>query len=575
MILFTWGFWVKQNKYKNELDEESITDGDFAVMFQNLPIDISKSSLHQLIIDADVDPGNIVYTNKWYRINNIIKYQKQREFWMHKLKYLEMFRQRYAQDNTQQQLEELYPKRNLLSRPPFARFPTEKEIKDNLEEVEKELNKDNNQKVIYSGTTIIVMKNQRDADKLIKFYEIGFWKSLLSTKHMIVSRWPEPDDIIWENMSFSILKRRIVTSFIFFFWLVLLIPVYFFINFVRTQNERISNSEDEEGSLLDHMILSIILLGVNVSMEIYIIVSTNFEHQITNTMKELSIVYKLSLLEFLNICLIPLLGKTASSKWFESDGLVQEVTVIIILMNVSEIVRMIFNPQYILHQFLKAVVWCRRSNLEISQKQANWIYETDQAHIAKTLSTILIFWFSILFYSPLIPGLIVFGVIGSIVMYITLRTIILRRMAIKKSISAKLLESPVDLLKIAILFNSIMAFIFFTVLFGSPYMVTYVTVIVDVIFWVLPARKYLLKWTDKEVQRDELKNNFHYEKSLRHYDILNPVTKNNGISRLEGNSLKDAIRRWILYKLKVKYFPNVFNYLLNSIRFHLDVESNS
>jgi hypothetical protein len=51
----------------------------------------------------------------------------------------------------------------------------------------------------------------------------------------------------------------------------------------------------------NQIFLSAVIFIVNVIMEIYIIVSTKFERHITNTTKELSIVYKLSLLEFLNI----------------------------------------------------------------------------------------------------------------------------------------------------------------------------------------------------------------------------------------------------------------------------------
>lgn len=143
--------------------------------------------------------------------------------------------------------------------------------------------------------------------------------------------------------------------------------------------------------MLYQLFLSGVLVVVNVSVEVYIIVSTGFEKQVTNTNVELSLIYKMALLEFLNICLIPLLGHNGDDRIFEDQGLVQEVSVVIVLMNLSEIFRVIFHPQYLLHLALRALVWLKRKNLNITQKKANWIFENEESKIGKTMSSLLIF----------------------------------------------------------------------------------------------------------------------------------------------------------------------------------------
>lgn len=94
LIVFISFMWIKQAKYKNYLDENATTDADYAVMFKNLPLDISKNELYELITRTGVEESNIVYHNKWYAFEHILKLKKQQFFWLQKRKYLEFFRQK-------------------------------------------------------------------------------------------------------------------------------------------------------------------------------------------------------------------------------------------------------------------------------------------------------------------------------------------------------------------------------------------------------------------------------------------------------------------------------------------------
>lgn len=128
-------------------------------------------------------------------------------------------------------------------------------------------------------------------------------------------------------------------------------------------------------------------------------------------------------------------------------------------------------------------------------------------------------------------------------MYWVLKVLLLRRMAIKKAISAKLLVEVVEIMKLGILCNAVMAFIFFTSQFNHFSVPSVLALIVAGLFTVLPVKRVLIKFFVKGVERDKNGTYFDVYKTFKHYDLQNPITKSNAISRLEGNSLRDAIRR--------------------------------
>ena len=107
------------------------------------------------------------------------------------------------------------------------------------------------------------------------------------------------------------------------------------------------------------------------------------------------------------------------------------------------------------------------------------------------------------------------------------------------------------LLKFVVLSNALMAFIFFSFLFDRISIPAIISLIASSLFFILPVQELVTKLFVKEIERGDSENYFDHFKKFKHYDLLNPVTKARGESRLEGNSLRDAIRRCIINKIKV------------------------
>lgn len=113
-------------------------------------------------------------------------------------------------------------------------------------------------------------------------------------------------------------KRSIISLIIYIIWIVLLIPAFFLTEYVISYTP-----QEDSKSLADtikifgiQLIISVILFLIEVLIEVYILISTTFEKQMTNTDYELSVIYKMSLLKFLNNCLVPILGNNSRAQWF-------------------------------------------------------------------------------------------------------------------------------------------------------------------------------------------------------------------------------------------------------------------
>ena len=166
--------------------------------------------------------------------------------------------------------------------------------------------------------------------------------------------------------------------------------------------------------------------------------------------------------------------------------------------------------------------------------------------MSKTLSVVLLFIFTIMFFAPLIPGLTIFGIFGSFTFYWVLKFLLTRRKIKKKNISADLILFASDTLKFGVLANSICGIFFFKPLVKGRNPALLLNFILGVLFFILPTKSVILYLFNRDSEDDEEGDYYQFEKKLKHYDLENPVTRASGLSRLEGKSLKESIRKCIL-----------------------------
>lgn len=258
LILWTAAFWIRQIKYRNKLDENIKTDGDFAILMSNLPNDITKTQIREILYRVDgIDDSRIIYINRAYKFDHILKLKKKQLNWLEKLQYLHNYRE-LKREEGHEDWQNAYPKTRLVSKPPCKPFPREEKIHENLQEIEEELEKEENQKVQYCGMCIVVFKTEYDAQRVIDFFEVSrrMWftlkvidtilccckvnpakkpKYMIGENRIFVRRAPEPRDIIWENLArTSKTKYVLKTILIYSIVLAMLVPIFFLLgkNFI-------------------------------------------------------------------------------------------------------------------------------------------------------------------------------------------------------------------------------------------------------------------------------------------------------------------------------------------------------
>ncbi len=110
IIVIVCIFWVKQQKLKNTLDLDNLTDADFALVLYNLPSDILNGQLRSHIVQtAGIENNDIIYLNRLYEYDKILKLKKEQFKWLQLKTDLEAFRAKLERKG--ENSEGRYPKR--------------------------------------------------------------------------------------------------------------------------------------------------------------------------------------------------------------------------------------------------------------------------------------------------------------------------------------------------------------------------------------------------------------------------------------------------------------------------------
>jgi len=333
------------------------------------------------------------------------------------------------------------------------------------------------------------------------------------------------------------------------------LPAFFLIRIFSA--EKAKYIQDPDASIeqvvvtyIYQIIFSIAIVLVNILIELYIVISTQYERQMTDTERELSIIAKMTLLKFLTSFLLPLLSYSSEDQWFEQNGLINEVTIIVFLLSFGEAFRLMVNWGFIFKLIIRKYEERKAEDSEITQKKANELEENDPIEIGKTMSIILVFTFNILFFAPIIPGLVIIGIIGIIVLYWVMKYLMISRQIVKYALSSKLVITATEFIKVGILANAIMAFYFYSRLLNRLSIPATIQLTISLIFFVVPIKRIIIKRYYTKEGEEDFRKFEEVSAGLRHYDVTNPVTRSLGFSRLEGKRFQDVIRRCIIKKLK-------------------------
>ena len=234
---------------------------------------------------------------------------------------------------------------------------------------------------------------------------------------------PEPEDVIWENVEFSVFQRFYRIVFIYCLSTILIVITVYIVYQLNEYQNSIENKDwTEFFKYVISFAISIIISILNVILEIIMKFFTQMEKPKSMTSYYLSYSIKLSFFTFTTSSLVPFLSNYYSERLINHD-------------NATLINNMFF--LFLTNSFLKPIIWTINIPLILkkiriffierkpepnlmhfkTQKELNDLYEYPDMDIATKYSYITMTLLMSMFYLPIFPFGVIFSLLGLVLAY--------------------------------------------------------------------------------------------------------------------------------------------------------------
>jgi len=317
----------------------------------------------------------------------------------------------------------------------------------------------------FTDYMLISFNKIEDKEKFLSFYpkdffgKIGFFfsniklyifpccvdeeqrKNFRRSKRISARDPPEPEDIFWENFSYSTFQRfqHIISTYII---CLLTIVVSFGIVFGLSYLQEHLYSDDKENGdtniflkYLTSLSITIVISIVNSLIQLFLEILTFREKPISKSNYVLSLSIKISIFTFLNSAIIPLICKhiVASNqkddveksidyfvKRKRDDLIIDDMFVYFLVNAIITPLLWILNFPYWYKQIRICCIKCKKNpekDHNMTQKELNELYEYPDMNLAYKLSYLVKTLAMCFFYFPIFPGGFILAFIGFIFAY--------------------------------------------------------------------------------------------------------------------------------------------------------------
>ena len=251
---------------------------------------------------------------------------------------------------------------------------------------------------------------------------------LFENHAIIVTRAPEPNEILWENLGVSSsyrFSKRIITWILTFFVLLLsffaILAIYYLqIAFNESDHSGFFKTIVSYTGCFCIVILNNILVLIVTSL-------TSREKLDNSTEYDISLVEKKTAALFLNSACIYILVAFYNNTFFGTNGLIYNILSVFLSNMFMQPLLYIFSPYHFYKRWKQSKMLKDPKAYPITQQEANILFEGVAFDITVTYSSVLNLMLFAAFYAPLVPLSLIFAIITLIVYYWTFKYLLLRR----------------------------------------------------------------------------------------------------------------------------------------------------
>ena len=356
-------------------------------------------------------------------------------------------------------------------------------------------------------------------------------------KKLKVSFAPDPEELIWENMEFTLISK-IKRSLIIYIISLLLIGVSFgiilYLNYLQQSSELHEWAINTFMKFGISLVITGVISGLNFVFFLLLNYLTTLERQRTKTDYYLSYSVKLTIFTFINTGVIPIISNYMQNGWGKNDNLLNNTLMLFLINSTVTPFMWTFNIGYIIKKIRIYFIEKKFSfkSLNISQKELNKIYELPNMDISAKYSYIAKTILMTFLYIPIFPLGVPISLFGFILGYL-----------LEKYNFTHIYKRP-EMLNESICFFYISNFNVFLFCFSigiwmfmSENFRTQIWSLIDIILFgvlcIIPFRLILrynfLGITEAEINQKQYKDV--YFEFFNDYERQNPMTKKIGLKK--------------------------------------------
>ena len=444
LIIYKYVFVAQLRSFDLKKDGERTTPSDYTVLVKGIENDSSSNEVIKYF--EETVPGiTVVKVNFVHKISEL--YDATTKLLEYNKKYVILKKKGEHETNWGKKIKEVRDT-----------------YKKDFEQITQEFYTEEGFKKNFTGFAFVTLKNKKEARKLVKKTNLQFFACSFTRGKYKVKRANEPGDVVWKNFGLT-LKEKLLRRALSLFVSLLIIGASFGIIlgikfFHKNELEEILRENKLTGIYFSYAIsvlISFVIICINFMLRKIMRILSDLERRTTFTTIEREIVFKISILYFINTAVVNLVASiviTNSSNDNETEtnyinnkifwgagGVVATVMTISVISVFGQALYDYFNPWYALKVVKRAYYRYKIKNQgnsnKILQIEVNQSYEgyrfdvSEKYYIAfKTISVAF-------FFQSIMPYLLLFAIAEFMIMYWVQKTVLVQRCNRSKDLDFK------------------------------------------------------------------------------------------------------------------------------------------